>query len=266
MKKKQRKKLQAAVSAPIRAITVATGKPPSLIALILFTVMVAGLVAGANVRNRVYQTPVTMWADTSAKSANKRRTHENYGQALSTYGMYTDAIREFKTVQALKDDGSVPLRDLYREIGVVYFRIGMIDDAIVSWQTGLQYAPYDPSLLNNLSVAYLRKQRLDDAERAIRQALVGLPNMPQALNSLGEILMVKGNYEEALRYFLKAIDVSPEGPSRYWNAALAFEKTGRIDMALQYANQYVAMETDPAMRQRGLQYIQSLQAHMSRRK
>jgi tetratricopeptide (TPR) repeat protein len=218
------------------------------------------------VRNRVYHSPVTLWADASSKSVNKRRTHENYGQALSTAGFYSEALDQFKTVLALRDDGSVPLRDLYREIGVVYFRIGLIDESIDSWKTGLQHAPYDPSLLNNLSVAYLRQQRFDDAETAIRQALAGAPYMPQALNSLGEILMVKGKYEEALTYFLKAIQSSPDGPSRYWNAAIAFEKTGRYDMALQYANKYLSMEPNPELRHRAAMFVNKLQANSSSRK
>jgi Flp pilus assembly protein TadD len=264
MKKKQRKKISleaSAAPASTAAVPVPQESPSAvLVRLLVGFVVVVLLAGGAQFRNRIYQSPVTLWKDASSKSVNKRRTHENYGQALSTAGAYTDAIREFKTVLALKDDGSVPMRDLYREIGVVYFRVGLIDDSIKAWQTGLNFAPMDPSLLNNLSVAYLRQQRFDDAERSIRQALMGAPNMPQALNSLGEILMVKGNYQEALSYFLKAIEVSPEGASRYWNAALASEKTGRLDMTLDFANRYVQMETNPRLRERGLQYLARLRS------
>lgn len=261
---KNKKKKKRPVQGPV--VQVSTGvmaqeNPASMLIWVLLTaVFIACLVLVANLRNRVYHTPVTLWADASSKSVNKRRTHENYGQALSTFGKYDDAIREFKTVLALKDDGSVPMRDLYREIGVVYFRVGLIDDSITAWQTGLRFAPYDPSLLNNLSVAYLRQRRFDEAEESIRQALMGAPSMPQALNSLGEILMVKGNFEEALKYFLRAIEVSPDGPTRYWNAALAFEKTGRYDMALQYANRYAAMEANPGERQKAMMYINRLQS------
>ncbi len=263
--KKQKKKLsrESRVPAPVAAPRIPQNPYAVLITLLLSAAVIVWMAAGTLERNRVFKTPVTLWADASSKSVNKRRTHENYGQALSTAGGYNEAIREFKTVLALKDDGSVPMRDLYREIGVVYFRIGLIDDSITAWQTGLRYAPYDPSLLNNLSVALLKQQRLDEAERCIRQALVGAPSMPQALNSLGEILMVKGNFAEALNYFLKAIEVSPDAPSRYWNAALAFEKTGKYDMALQYANRYASIETDAQLRQRAVMYVNRLQSMYS---
>ncbi len=237
------------------------------ISLLMTVSIIACLTFSAQERNRVYMTPVTLWADAASKSINKRRTHENYGQALSTAGEYPEALREFKTVLALRDDGSVPLRDLYREIGVVDFRVGLIDDAIASWQIGLRYAPGDPSLLNNLSVAFIKKQRYDEAEAAVRQALTVDPNMPHLLNTLGEILMVRGNYKEALRYFLAAIERGPDTPARYWNAALAFERTGRYDMAYAYASRFAAMETNPNARQRTLAYLNRLQTlSLSKRK
>jgi Flp pilus assembly protein TadD len=181
--------------------------------------------------------------------------------------MYNDALQQFKTVLALKDDGSVPPRDLYREIGVVYFRMGLFDDAITSWQTGLHYAPGDPSLLNNLSVAFIRNQRYAEAEAAVRQALTVDPNMPHLLNTLGEILMMKGSYEEALKYFLAAIEREPDTPSRYWNAALAFEKTGQYDMAYDYANRFAAMDAGPEARQRTQEYLSRLQnLYLSKRR
>lgn len=258
MKKKQRKKEALQPEARVAMIQAVPHYSLVLPFSISLLIAVALLITSYD-RNRIYKTPVTMWADAASKSVNKRRTHENYGQALSTAGFYNDAIREFKTVLALKDDGSVPMRDVYREIGVVYFRVGLIDDAIKSWQTGLQHAPFDASLLNNLSVAFLRQQRIDEAEKSIRQALMAAPNMPQALNSLGEILMIKGKFDEALRYFLKAIEVSPEVPARYWNAALAFEKTGKYQMALEYANRYSAIEPNPELKQRGVMYVNRLQ-------
>ncbi|HSA78676.1 MAG TPA: tetratricopeptide repeat protein [Nitrospirota bacterium] len=227
-------------------------------AAILSLCIIICLVIAANVRNGIYKTPVSMWTDTALKSPTKRRVHENLGQALSTAGLYSDAMREFKTVISLRDDGSVPPRDLYREIGVVYFRVGMIDDAITSWQKGLQYAPFDASLLNNLSVALLKKGRLDEAAANARMALSAAPGMPQALNTLGEVLMSQGQYDKAVECFLTAIQNAPEDKNKYWNAALAFAKAGKPDMAYQYMNRYAAMEPDPAGRQRALLIMNSL--------
>jgi len=227
-------------------------------AFILSVCILICLAIAANARNGIYKTPVSMWRDSAHKSPMKRRAHENFGQALSTAGSYGEAMREFKTVLALKDDGSVPPRDLYREIGVVYFRVGMLDDAITAWQTGLRYAPNDASLLNNLSIALLKKGRYDEAAANARMALSAAPGMPQALNTLGEVLMAQGEYEKASEYFLMAIQRAPEDKYKYWNAALAFEKAGKHDMAYQYMSMYAVMEPDPAGRQRALQIMNRL--------
>lgn len=252
-----------------RALPVEKSDNFPIIATALLLVVVGVLVAASFARNSIYRTHVTLWKDITERSPNKRRAHENYGQALSTAGsvagneakarqLYFEALREFQTVISLKDDGSVPLRDLYREIGVVYFRLGLFDDAISSWQTGLRHAPYDPSLLNNLSIALMQKGRIDEAAASAETALIGDPNMPQALNTLGQVYMAKGDFERAAGYFQRALEREPDVPARYWNIALAMEQAKRYDLAQQYVNQYASMERDPVGRQRAHQFLMHL--------
>lgn len=247
-----------------------------LISTALFLLVVGLLAAAAYARNSIYRTHVTLWAEVVESSPNKRRAHENYGQALSTAASravlssereryLAAALREFKTVMALKDDGSVPLRDLYREVGVVYYRLGQYDDAITAWQQGLQAVPYDPSLLNNLSIVLLQKGRYDEAAASAQAALMAAPSMPQALNTMGQVYLLKKNYEKASQYFIKAIEQEPDVPQRYWNAALALEQAGRYDMAFQYANRYATMVgADPASRQQAYGYLEHLKKVMGR--
>jgi tetratricopeptide (TPR) repeat protein len=224
----------------------------SLLAILALSLLIIGTQTVATyMRNSIYRTHVTLWHDITKRSPDKRRAHENYGQALSTAGAnaksmneamqyYREALQQFKTVQALKDDGSVPLRDLYREIGVVYFRMGLFDDAITAWQTGLRYAPNDPSLSNNLSIALMQIGRFDEAAVLAQTALARDPRMPQALNTMAQLYMAKKNYDKAIEYFLKALDSEPDVPSRYWNVALALSQVKKYDLALKYANKYLA--------------------------
>ncbi|HTG00385.1 MAG TPA: tetratricopeptide repeat protein [Nitrospirota bacterium] len=237
-----------------------------MIVLTLSVMIVVLLSIAAHIRNSIYRTHVTLWADIVKRSPEKRRAHENYGQALSTAGSlsqnpqealkyYEEALRQFQTVIALKDDGSVPPRDLYREIGVVHFRMGKFDDAITAWQTGLQFAPNDPSLSNNLSIAYMQRGRYDDAAALAMTALTIDPRMPQALNTMGQVYMAKNNYDKAVEFFQKALESEPDVPARYWNMALALAQARKFDRALQFANRYLAMETDPRSRQRASEFI-----------
>jgi tetratricopeptide (TPR) repeat protein len=258
MKKTKRDK----TTNPSRTAIIEKPANVSVATLMLSCVIICALAVTAHQRNSIYHDFITLWGNITKTSPNKRRAHENYGQALSTVGRLEEALREFNTVLALKDDGSVPMRDLYREIGVVYFRMNRMDDAISAWQTGLRYTPNDASLLNNLSIALLQTGRYAEAAQLAQTALAADPTMPQALNTMGQVMMLKKDYEKATRFFLKAIEVQPDVPARYWNAALALEQAGKYDMALQYTRMYANMEQDGPARQRAIGFMEHLNKMM----
>ena len=249
---------------PTKTVIIEKPADVSITTLALSLVIICALAATAYQRNSIYHDFIALWGNITKTSPNKRRAHENYGQALSTVGRLDEALREFNIVLALKDDGSVPMRDLYREIGVVYFRMNRMDDAISAWQTGLQKAPNDASLLNNLSIALMQTRRYEEAASLAQNALNADPTLPQALNTMGQVLMIKKDYEKAVKYFLKAIEQQPDIAARYWNAALALEQAGKYDMAMQYARTYMNMEQDAAARQRVAGFIEHLNKMMGR--
>lgn len=261
-----KKRKPAKTTTPDKVAAIERTATVSLPTLMLSFLIICALGATAYQRNGIYHDFITLWGNITKTSPNKRRAHENYGQALSTVGRLEEALREFNTVLALKDDGSVPMRDLYREIGVVYFRMNRMDDSISAWKTGLQKAPNDPSLLNNLSIALLQTGRYEEAAASAQTALFADPNMPQALNTMGQVLMLKKDYEKAVKYFLKAIEQQPDVPARYWNVALALEQSGKYEMAMQYASRYAEMEQDGVARQRANGFIEHLKTMMGRGK
>ncbi len=203
-----------------------------------------------------------------SKSIELEPTHavayENRGVAYSRLGDQEAALADFKKALSMHDP-KVPLRDTYREMGVAYYRMGRTDDAVASWQKGLNKAPGDASLLNNLAVAYMNRKQYDEAESAAQKAAAADPKMPEALNTLGELSMIRKEYAAAADYFVRAIKRDPEKASRYWNAAMAFEKLKKYDKALEYATGYTDRETDPAWRQRGQEYVERLKRLKDRR-
>jgi len=275
MKNKSRQQAKPIPAALIATTTTTVKRSDSLLLVILTLslLIVGALTVAAYMRNSIYRTHLTLWRDITKRSPDKRRAHENYGQALSTAGanagnpneameFYQEALQQFQTVMALRDDGSVPMRDLYREIGVVYFRMGKYNDAITAWQTGLRYAPNDASLSNNLSIVLMQAGRFDEAATQAQTALAMDPRMPQALNTMGQVYMAKQDFNKAIEYFLRALESEPDVPARYWNVALAMSQAKKYDMALQYANKYAAMEPDPAGRKRAAEFISYLQTAM----
>jgi tetratricopeptide (TPR) repeat protein len=216
-------------------------------------------VAATYQRNAIYKTPVTLWRSAVNSAPYKRRTHQNYSQALSSAGMHQEALEQLQMLLALPDDGSVPLRDVHRQLGVVYFRLGMIDEAIAAWKKGLEYAYRDPGLMNNLSRALMKQQQFDEALVFAEMAVKTNPYMPEAASSLGEIYMAKGEYGKAAESFMRFVQLRPENWRGYWNASLAYERAGEYEKALRMVNQCLAMEPDPRYRQSAMQLVSSLQ-------
>ncbi len=240
---------KTAVVAPIQHST-----GVSFLALLLLTLYVAAFAVMTFERNKIYQTGITVWESMVRSSPNKRRTHENYGQALSTAGQLHEALREFQTVLSLPDDGSVPLRDVYREIGVVQFRLGSYEEAIRAWQKGLTYAPMDAGLLNNIAIALLKLRRYDEAISHAETAVRNNETMPEPVNTLGEIYLSRGDVNKAARFFKQYLYLRPEDPRGYWNLALTLARSGRYDEAYQYATRYATMNPD-VQAQELLKYI-----------
>ena len=232
--------------------------------MFLACALITGYAAAAYLRNAIYLTPVTLWGATAAVAWNKQRPHENYGQSLSAAGFYRAALREFKLVQSMPDDGSVPLRDLYREIGVVYFRLNMLDEAIAAWKRGLVYAAFDPGLMNNLALAFLQKGRYAEAEAYATQGLMLCNTMPSLLNTLGEVAMRNRDYGRAVNYFIKVLEINPDDSAGTWNVALAYTQAGQYEKALAYVNRYLAQESGPQNRRQAVDLLNNLNAKLGR--
>lgn len=231
--------------------------------LLLFLVIIACMAATV-MRNRVYENTVSVWKSMTLSSPNKRRPHQNYGQALSTAGNLQEALSEFKMVLSLDDDGSVPMRDIYREIGVVYFRLGLYEESTAAWQKGLEHAPYDAGLMNNLAIAYMRLNRMGEAVSYAEAAARSSATMPEAFNTLGEIYMKKDEPRKAVESFKRYLYLRPEDSRGYWNTALALRAAGDIEEALRYTNEFLARERDPRYREAAGKLLEHLNERLRR--
>ncbi|HZZ85239.1 MAG TPA: tetratricopeptide repeat protein [Anaeromyxobacteraceae bacterium] len=104
-------------------------------------------------RNRVWGSAVSLWADTAAKSPGKSRARLNLGKALVEAGDPSAAIPEY--LAAARLDPRSP--DARNDLGVALFQVGRYDEAIAQLRTAILLAPDYADAHLNLGMAYARK-------------------------------------------------------------------------------------------------------------
>jgi len=239
----------------------ASDRTAGMITLVLLCAMV---IVSAN-RNMVWQSKISLWADVIEKSPNKPRAYMNYGQALSEKGFYRESIDVLSRGLQCKDDGSVQWSELYRELGVSYYKAGDLEEAIKAYRNGRHYAPKDPTLLNNLSIALYDRGEYDQAQMYAEMAVQSNPVFPDVYNTIGNIHFRKGDYEKALTYFMKGRELNPDVPLSYWNLGLTYEYLGDLPSAAYYLKTFVSMVKDESQRNQGLMRLEIVNGRLGRR-
>jgi tetratricopeptide (TPR) repeat protein len=123
----------------------------------LSTLLTVGLVAAYSAatveRNRVWQSDITLWKDTAARSPDGFYPHGELGRAYHRQGMRKEAIEHYRAATRLHPRYGTYFNDL----GNAYFEEDMLDEAIKQYQFAAALSPKDPVPLRNLSVAFRKK-------------------------------------------------------------------------------------------------------------
>lgn len=135
--------------------------------------VVLALSAGTVLRNRVWGSAVSLWADVVEKSPGKPRAHLNLGKALDEAGDPAAAVPEY--VAALRLDPTSP--DAGNDLGVALFHLGRYDEAIAELREVVRMAPGYADAHLNLGMAYARKGW---AEQASQEMSLGMRLQPGA--------------------------------------------------------------------------------------
>jgi Flp pilus assembly protein TadD len=112
------------------------------------------------------------------------------------------------TSQGRDADAEVALRNLvskqpdftpaYEELARLYVRRDQLDGAIVALEVGLEQAPQDPVLLNDLGVCHLLHKDPAAAADAFTRAAAAAPDDSRPRGNLALALALQGRNDEAL--------------------------------------------------------------------
>jgi tetratricopeptide (TPR) repeat protein len=216
-------------------------------AIVMATLVALG--AATVVRNRVWQSALTLWSDASEKAPAKPRTWVNLGTALHFAGRYAEAVKAYDRALALGFDPTVPLELVVRNTALALVRLRRYEEARERLVRYLKNAPRDAGTIVILALVEVDTDRLDDAERSARQALALEPGLSRPHQILGQVREKRADLQGALDAYAAASRADPADPLPVYSMGRIEEKRGRLPQACQlYARAQDALARSSAAR------------------
>jgi tetratricopeptide (TPR) repeat protein len=146
---------------------------------------------------------------------NNPHAHYCLGETYRIVGLIKLALEHMKRAESLTSDKK-DLMYIYNQIGLIYWRMGYLDDALLYFSRSLSLArdlgdkSMQASVINNIAGIYYRAGELDKALGYFEESL-GLTTDEKekatAYNDIAIIYDKKGNYQKAVEYFQKAVEI-----------------------------------------------------------
>lgn len=169
--------------------------------------------------------------------------HRNLGVAFYRTGMLDEAEREFRRVAELRpSDPGAPFH-----LGLIALRQARWDEAAVALRQAVERGGPRPAALHDLGYALERLGRFDEAEAAYGEAAGRARDDPRVLLGWAVVALKRGDFDAAEGRLARARELAGEGPLPpvwHWAATLAAAGLDRADDALRLAR--AAVEAHPA--------------------
>ncbi len=159
----------------------------------------------------------------------KVEEHRNLGVAFFRAGMLDEAVREFRRVTELRPE------DLGArfQLGVAHLRLGKWAEAMTHLEAAARQRGAKASVHHNLALALERLGREDEARSALETALQrGGEDEPRVHLSLGVLALRRGDFAAADAHFMRARPLyGNRPPTAVWfhSASLAAALAGQLE-------------------------------------
>lgn len=151
----------------------------------------------------------------------------NLGVVYYRRGMFDDAIASFSRALALDER----MRVARRNLEIAYGESGLLQRRVAELDRRVAQEPGDMGLLVESGIAEKTAGRLDQAESKFRRALAHDPESSVLHFFLAEIFYNRGLGEEALRFLRRSIELNPANPDAHYLAGFILGDLGRVEEA-----------------------------------
>ena len=193
----------------------------------------------------------TSTANAPKVSESRIDEHRNLGIAFYKAGMLEEALREFRRVLDLRQsDSSAPLF-----LGLIAIRQARWEEAAQALRQAAEAGVPRPAALHNLGFALEQLGRLDEAEAAYGDAAGRAKDDPRIMLGWSIVALKRGDNKVAQSRLARACELlngKPVPALWYWAATLAAAGLDDIDNALRTAREGATAYPDNAVLQNNL--------------
>lgn len=161
----------------------------------------------------------------------------NLGVLYYRRGLFDDAIAAFSRALALDER----MRVARRNLEIAFGEAGLLERRVAELSARLAESPDDLGLLVESGIAEKTAGNLDLAEQKFRRALLQDPESSVLHFFLAEIFYNRGLGEEALRFLRRSIDLNPANPDAHYLAGFILGDLGRVEEAREANRRAVAL-------------------------
>ncbi len=149
------------------------------------------------------------------KYPNNMDAHLCLGRSYRMVGEFKLALEHLKKAENLTS-GKEDLMYIYNQVGLIYEKMGYLDDALFYYSRSLSLArnlgdkSMQASVLNNIGVIYEKKDELDKALSYYEESLMLETDEKEKATTYNNIAVIydkKGDYQKAVEYYQKAIEI-----------------------------------------------------------
>jgi len=143
------------------------------------------------------------WADAGGRAPESAALH-SMARLYAAQGRDADAEATLRALLA-REPAFLPG---WEELARLYVRRELLDGAVAALELGLQEAPDDPVLLNDVGLCRLLQRDLPAAERAFVHASASAPDDARPRSNLALVLALQGRDEEALAVWQQVLPLA----------------------------------------------------------
>ncbi|HUG19919.1 MAG TPA: tetratricopeptide repeat protein, partial [Planctomycetaceae bacterium] len=113
-------------------------------------------------------------------------------------------------------------------LAILFDMHGNFDQADHYFRRALEFAPEDPTLLNDIGYAYLRQQRLDESKDFLQASMNIDPDNQTTLRNIGILLALQGNPQAAQEFFQRGGLTDEEAHREFTSFLSSISRPGEL--------------------------------------